>query len=457
METQRRTALLLARNLVLARLIPVPDYGIAATFAMVMAVIEMASNLGLQQQIVQARRGDDPAFQAALQGFQLIRGVLGALALLALAAPVAAFLGIPQVVGAYRWLALVPLLNALQHFDIHRVQRGGRYLPLLLTGALPALGSLLVIFPLAHALGDWRVMLWALLVQAGLGVVTSHLVAERRWQIRFERAVMAQSLRFGAPLLLNAVLLYLVFQGDKLIVGRLAGMEALALYAMGVTLTLTPTLVVAKSTQNMFLPRLSNLHVRAEAAAHREMARATLEAALLNGSALVLGTFLLGAPMVGWLLGAKYAALIPLLIPFAILHALRVFKSGPAVVALSAGATGNALWGNLPRVLLLPLGWWVLQSGGALQTLIWLGVAGELMGYALSLLRLHRVLRLPRFGPALLASAAALIAIGGLDHFAMIQGRGPAPALAIVALLLGLQFLAMRGLRRHFTTAREGA
>ncbi|WP_417807502.1 oligosaccharide flippase family protein [Thioclava sp.] len=440
--------LLLARNLVLARLIPVADYGIAATFAMVMAVIEMASNLGLHQQIVQARRGDDPDFQAALQGFQLIRGVIGALALLAMAGPVAAFLGIPQAASAYRWLALVPLLNAMQHFDIHRAQRRGRYGPMLLTGALPALGSLLVIFPLAHLFGDWRVMLWALLLQAVLGVVTSHLVAERRWHLRFDPAVMADSWRFGAPLLVNAVLLYLVFQGDKLIVGRLSGMEALALYAMGVTLTLTPTLVIAKTTQNIFLPKLSALHGEGQDAAHREMARATLEAALMNGTALVLGMFLLGGPMVMWLLGAKYAMIVPLLVPFAISHALRVFKSGPAIVALSAGATGNALWGNLPRVLVLPIGWWLLQSTGSLQALIWLGVGAELIGFVLSLVRLHSVTRLPDMLPALATSALALTSIGALTLFVPMQST--AIKWLIVLALFGLQWVAMRGLRGYF-------
>jgi hypothetical protein len=65
--------LLLARNLIIARLIPVADYGVASTFAIAMAVVEMASALGLQQQIVQARNGEDPRFQSALQGFQVLR------------------------------------------------------------------------------------------------------------------------------------------------------------------------------------------------------------------------------------------------------------------------------------------------------------------------------------------------------------------------------------------------
>lgn len=117
------SGLLFARNLAVAALIPVADYGIAATFALAMAAVEMASSFGLQLQIVQARDGDDPRLQNALTGFQVLRGALAAAVLFALADPFATFLGIPEVAWAYRVLAVVPLLNAFQHFDIHRLNR----------------------------------------------------------------------------------------------------------------------------------------------------------------------------------------------------------------------------------------------------------------------------------------------------------------------------------------------
>ncbi|MBU0862361.1 MAG: oligosaccharide flippase family protein, partial [Alphaproteobacteria bacterium] len=110
--------LLLARNLIVARMIPVADYGVAATFAIAMAVVEMASALGLQQQIVQARNGDDPRFQAALQGFQVLRGVLSGAVLFVSAGLIADALNVPKAAWAYRVMALVPVLNALVHFDI---------------------------------------------------------------------------------------------------------------------------------------------------------------------------------------------------------------------------------------------------------------------------------------------------------------------------------------------------
>ncbi|WP_456388139.1 oligosaccharide flippase family protein [Profundibacter sp.] len=379
--------LLLARNLIVARLISVENFGIAATFAIAVSVVEMMSNLGLQQQIIQSDKGDDPQFQAALQGFSVLRGVLSGVLLLALAGPMANFLGIPQAAWAYQIMALVPVLNAFQHYDIYRLNRKMQFWPLILTNGLPALAAVLVLLPFSMWFGDYRIMLYSILAQSLLAVVTSHIVAMRPYRLVLDRRVMADSLSFGWPLLVNGLLLFTVFQGDKIIVGRELGMATLAIFAMGFTLTLTPTLVMAKSAQTFFLPQLSAL-TRQETATNRDfdaLARAVIQAGMTNGVLLVLAILLLGPPLVTLLLGAKYAALLPLLIWLAILQAFRVFKSGSTVVALARRQTANAMTANLIRVITLPIAWIILIRGGDVMAVIMIGILGEMAGFAVSL------------------------------------------------------------------------
>ncbi len=381
------TALLtLARNLLVARMLPVADYGIAATFAITMAVVEMASALGLQQQIIQAKDGDDLRFQAALQGFQVLRGALSAVILLAIAHPLAAFFGIPEVAWAYQVLAVMPLLNALQHFDMHRMQRRMVFGPVLATSLLPAVLSLVLIWPLVVWFGDWRAMLWAIIAQGLASMLMSHLVAERPYRLVLDRQIMARNLAFGWPLLLNTILLFLVFNGEKLIVGRELGMEALGIFAMGMTLTLTPTLVMAKSASSFFLPRLSRTDRGTVSGENsfQALALAAQQAALLNGVALAIATFFLGAPVIGLLLGEKYDPLVPLIVLLGVLHAIRVWKAGPAAISLSQAQTGNSALSNIPRVLALPASWFVLVQGGSLTDVIMIAIVAEMAGYALA-------------------------------------------------------------------------
>ena len=402
--------LLLLRSLLIGRMISVADFGIAATFALVMAVVEMLSAMGLQQQIVQARDGDDPYFQSAIQGFHLLRGVMSALLIVMLAGPIAAFMGVPEVAWAYRVLALVPLLNGLTHFDIHRLSRGMDFLPMILAKVLPALGSVLSIFLLVVWFGDYRVMLFAVLVQTVIALATSHLTARRAYRFRLDRVVMLRSLRFGWPLLLNGILLFLVFQGDKIIVGRELGMEDLAILSMGFTLTLAPTLLIAGSVQNLFLPPLSA--AQDDPVRFERLAMATIQIVLALGLAMLTGVTLFGGPFVVLVLGERYAALPPLLIWMALMQAIRVFKAASSIIALSRGQTANPMIANLTRAVTLPLAWYAAVQGGDLAVVIWIGIGGEAAGLAISFALIFWRLPLsPRCMVPPAAAAAAVLAV----------------------------------------------
>jgi O-antigen/teichoic acid export membrane protein len=276
---------------------------------------------------------------------------------------------------------VVPLLNALQHFDIHRLNRADRFGPLVVTNTLPPALSLLAIWPLAIWLGDWRVMLWALVLHAALAALLSHLLAERAWRAVADRALWARTIRFGWPILLNALVLFLVFQVDKLAVGRILGLAPLGVFAMGVTLTLTPSLVAARTIQTALLPRLSAV---AGTPGFEPRAQTALAASMAAG----FGVAVLG-PLGAWiaapfLTGTDWADLIVLLGPLAVVQGLRIAKSGSTIVALALGRSGNAVLSNLPRVVALAAGIVALSQGADLLVLIWLGAVGEAVGFALS-------------------------------------------------------------------------
>lgn len=441
----------LIRNLLVARLIPVEDYGVAATFALTMAVVEMASAFGLTQQIIQARDGEDPRFQAALQGFQLVRGVVSALILLVLADPLARFLRVPDVAWAYQALALMPILTALVHFDVYRMQRRMSYGAGILTLAVPAALSAMLVWPLAQVVADWQVMLWAILLQGLATAGMSHLVAERRYALALDRSIMIRSLRFGWPMLVNAVFLFFIFHGEKLIVGRELGMAALGIFAMGVTLTLTPTLVVERSIQSIFLPQLSATDWKSAdgGARFRQLSATAVEAHLLFGNALVLATMVFGPPFVLLVLGAKYAELVPLLTLMAVMQALRVFKGGASTVALAMAQTENPMMANILRILLLPVAWAVAADTGRLDLVLALGIAGEMAGFAVALVLMRYRARVPLRPLALpvATSLGLLAAAAGQNLLAASAGVWVGPA--VTAVLFVAALAAMRGLRGH--------
>lgn len=412
------SALLLIRNLIIARLVSPEDYGIASTFAVAMSIVEMLSYLGLNQMIVVDRDGDDPAVQKAMQGFQLLRGVLSSLILLAIAVPYARFLGVEHVAWAYQVIAFIPLVNGLQHFDMHRLKRHLNFRPWIVTQAIPPLVSVLAIWPLAYLYGDYRIMLVSLFIQAGSMVALSHVMAERRYALSLDFALIRRATVFGWPLLLNGVLLFGVFNGERLIVGRELGMSQLAVFSMSITLTLTPTLVLAGATQSLFLPALSGARDRIES--FRWLGTAAVEAGLAIGVGLILGMALLGGPVIHLLLGAKYAGMLDILVPMAVMQAVRVAKSGASTVALAKERSGNAAAANLIRVLSLPLSWYAVTHTGDVLTIIYIAMAAEVAGYLVSLrLAAKRtgLLLGPLVLPSLLSTLAGVAALMDAQYY----------------------------------------
>lgn len=398
----------LVRSIVVAHLISVTDFGIASTFALSLSVVEMISALGLQQQIVQHEDGDDPHYQAALQALHAMRALLSGGLLLVLADPIAAFFNIPDVAWAFRLMAIVPVLNGLTHMDQDRMKRRMRYVPSIQIAVLSMLISLAMVWPLSWVVDDYRVMLYAALGQNIAMMVISHVVAERPYRWVFSRKIVVDSMRFGWPILLNAILLFVVFNGERVIVGRELGVAALAVFSMAFTLVLTPTLVMEGSAQSFFLPQLSAAREDREKFVHLSMT--VLQCHLLFAALIVVGVALLGAPVIHLLLGAKYAAAIPILTWLALMQGVRVAKGGSSAPTLASGFSNNGLVASLMRAGLLPLAWYVVAQGGALLHVIWLGILGEACGYIACLLLAHYQLRLSL--RPLLPMLAATVAIG---------------------------------------------
>lgn len=382
----------LLRNLLVARLLTVEHFGIASTFAISMSIVEMLTSLGLHQLIIQDKNGDNPRLQAGLQGFHLLRGVISSTLLFLLSQPIASFMGTGDIVWAYQVLAFIPLLNGLVHFDIYRLQRQLNYIPSILSSTIPALLSVLLIWPLYMVFKDYRVMLGIIMAQGLTSLIVSHLTAKRRYQVILARDIIAHALRFGWPLLINSILIFFVFQGEKIIVGREIGLEALAIFSMGFTLTLWPAMLLANSIQSIFLPLLSE--TKDDKPAFQRIAMVTLQAHFALGALFVSGGVLLGPTLVGYLLGPKYTPLLGLFPWLVILQAMRLMEGGSSIVALAAGRTGVSAVSNLVRISIMPFSWYMAAKTGNIHLIIWLAIGSEFAGLLVSLFMMRRQVKM---------------------------------------------------------------
>jgi O-antigen/teichoic acid export membrane protein len=378
----------LVRNFMIARWLSVEDFGIASTFALTMALVEMSANIGLDRLIVQSKDGDSKLFQATLQSFQLLRGLGGAVVLFALAYPLSQIFQSPGALWAYQAMAVIPIIRGLVNLDLNRFQRTRMFWPSMATETISQVVSTAVALIWAYEGGDYRSMLYALIAQQVTWTVLSQILAERRFQFSWDLTIIKQAVGFGWPLLLNGALMFGTFYGDRVIVGNLLGPTVLGWFSVAYMLTLIPSTLLMRVVQTLGLPVLAQHQDNPER--FKTLALVATEAGCLVGILLVMGNALCGGLLVHLLFGAKYDLATSILIPLAAVQAFRLAKAGPSVVAIAQRQTTNPMWANLVRVAFLPIAYGAAYMGGGVAAVVWVAVLGEVAGLLLSFALLVR-------------------------------------------------------------------
>ncbi|MCT4371043.1 oligosaccharide flippase family protein [Yangia mangrovi] len=460
---------LFVRNVFLARLLPLEDYGVAMTFAIIVAVLELASNMAGDRMLVQAEDGDDPRLENTMHLLEIVRGMGLALLLFVLAPPLADFFQAPEALPAFKTLALVPMIRGFRHLDIFRVQRRRDFRGIVMTPLLAQLIACLAVVPLAYWLQDHRAMMLSILIQHALMVLLSHVYAERRYGAVFDRDLVLRIVSFGLPLMINGALMFVVMNGDRLIVANRMGPADLGWFSAALTLALTPTLIIGKTLQTLMLPLLSRR--RNAGAGFQEVVQVSLQLSLLAGLAFAVLMSIIGPWLFVTLFGTKFAAAVDILVLLCIAQGMRVARSGPSTIAVATGQTSNPMLASLVRVSVLPLALaaavWLEAD---LQQIVLISIVGEVMSYLTSIaLVRHRVGLRAGVMTWPLALAGASFAL-----LVLITGISPIPAdprhifslrslLLLVALLCSamtmqdaLRFLSLRLKRSAAPSAKKG-
>lgn len=424
----------LARNILVARLISVEDYGIASTFLVAVTFIDMALNLSLNNLAIQSRSGENPEFIAALKGISILRGVAIFVILYLGAAPIAAVLGQPDLVWAYQAIALLPLIGAFAHPDLQRLQRSMRFGPLILN-KLGTLGlTLALVWPLALVFGDYRVMLAIYLIEAVVRLGLSFGIAERPYRIGWRRDVAIQALIFAWPLTLAGLITFAAIQGDRVIIANRFGAEMLGLFSAAMTLAMPPIMQAAELMRTFFLPLLARFQDDAAAFAYRTIF--TLQAGLCAAALTILGFALTGPPVFLLVFGPRYADGAGFVGLLGIVFGLQLARSGTTTVAMALGHTANMLVANLVRLAFLPVAFLAAMQGGSAMDVVAIGALGQLFGVVASVLMLHFRSRVGEMRQMALPMAFGLTLLAAVSWGLWDSGGGlfrPVPAIAAVA------------------------
>ena len=208
-------------------------YGIVTTTAMTIVALR---RVGIDEAFVQTAADDEEAeFQRALT-VELGLGVLGALAVAALAPVLAAAYDDSRLLGltlAVTYLPVAFALQAPQWVFFKRME----YVRLRMLQVIVPLGTVAVAVPLLLA----GVGVWSLVIGPFVGNLAAILAAWRsspyKLRLRPDRAAARRYLRFSWPVFVTAVVALVVAQGQIAVFGLDDGLVAAGYITLAATLT----------------------------------------------------------------------------------------------------------------------------------------------------------------------------------------------------------------------------
>ena len=261
----------LASNLVMTRLLVPEMFGVMAIVITISMILNMFSDLGVQQNIVQSPRGEEPDFLDTAWVVQIARGVVLCVSMLLLSAGLyLAGLGgmlsaktvyaspvLPLVIAVYSLTAIISGFQSTKMATAHRSFDQRRLIEIALVSQLSGLIIMIVI-------GVMHRSIWAL-VSGGLVSTLMTTVLSHTWmhghsnRFRYEKKALGELFHFGKWVFASSALYMLTMSGDKLLFGAFVGADVLGFYVIASLFVTAINGTLEKLFFNVSLPALSEI------------------------------------------------------------------------------------------------------------------------------------------------------------------------------------------------------
>lgn len=371
----------LLRNIIIARLLSPDDFGRGAVLALVVTFFEITSDVSVDKQIVQSKNGYSLKFLSNAHFVNLLRGVGIGFFIFVLSEPLALFFNEPALAVSFQILALVPVIKGLKHLCIVQRQREMDFSLLLKSELYPQLISLFLLYPGYLVFDDYHLFLVVIIANSVFNLFFTHVYSIKKYKLSFDRQIIYSMLRFGWPLLINGLVIFIVMQADRAVIGRWFGFETLGFFSAAFALTIMPVSIVSKILNTIFLPVLSRLNSNDKS--YADIARFLLKVSFYIGVVYLVLFLTLGGMFYVLLYGEEYSEGAWFMSVLAISHAVRIFRIAPSLISLSEGKTVFLLYANFLRAIGFIFGALLVVAGFEILYLLVFSIFGEVLALIL--------------------------------------------------------------------------
>ncbi len=290
--------------IVLSRLLEPEDFGVMAMANVVVLAGILLIEQGMNQAVVQRATLNDRHLDSAFVFSLAMSAAVSAITLL-VAAPLALAFREPRLTGVLIGISPAFFLAGLRATQTAVFQRRMRFRGLAIRSmAAEAAGGAVGITMAVQGLGVWSLVGQAL----GRGLVALAVlwrISDWRPRLKPTRAATRDLWSFGAPVVLNRLVLLVQGKADDVVIGGTLGAVWLGYYSIGYRLLTYVTTLVVGTFQSVALPVLSRL--QEESGRHRSAFLETLETMTLGAFPAFVGIALLAPRVIPFAFGERWS------------------------------------------------------------------------------------------------------------------------------------------------------
>jgi O-antigen/teichoic acid export membrane protein len=246
-------------NLLLTRLLVPEFFGLMAVANTLRVGIELFSDIGIAQSIVNNKRGDEPVFLNTAWTLAVLRGLALWLFCLLLAWPMAKFYNDDHLLWLIPIVGLSSVFDGFSCTSIHTLHRRinlGRYTVFELVVQVLTLTTLLVLAYLNPSIISLAIGVVAGAIYRMLG--SYWLIPKYSNRFAWDKDALKEIVSFGKWIFLATGLTFLNEQADRLILAKLLSFKLLGVYTVAYTLAGIPREIIKTVSHRVIFPAISN-------------------------------------------------------------------------------------------------------------------------------------------------------------------------------------------------------
>lgn len=248
----------LARLMILARILSPQDFGLMGIALLSMTTLEAFSQTGFQQALIQ-KKNDIHSYLDSAWTFLILRGIILFSILYFIAPYSAIFFDTPDAKLIIQVIGLSVIIQAFTNIGVIHFQKELEFNKQFIYQLSGTLTDFVVAIIAVLLFGNVWALVFGLLAGKAAMLIASYLISPYRPHLSFDIDKIKELFGYGKWILGTSVLVFLVTQGDDILVGKLLSVTALGYYQMAYLISNLPATQITHVISQVTFPTYSKI------------------------------------------------------------------------------------------------------------------------------------------------------------------------------------------------------